>query len=234
MTIANHQIIGAVVEKRIISKAWDWSQVSEDYWDKSSDEFLPVALRWKNQNKKTVLDLGCGKGRHALFLAELGFDVTAVDLSPEGVDQLRGVAEQKGLDQNIRTFVCDMLSLPFENNSFDCVLGFHSLYHTDYGGIKAVISKITGMLKESGQLYITFNSKNNPSFQHSTNIVIDEYTVIRNKGLEKGIPHTFLAYEDIIGLLTDYTILKIQQIKDYFDDITSIHFFVEAEKKITA
>ena len=114
MKTGNNQNIGAIVEKPIISsRAWDWSQVTEDYWNESSDEFLPVALRWKERGCQTVLDLGCGKGRHSLFLAELGFHVTAVDLSPEGIEQLQTEAKRKHLENNINTVVCDMLSLPF-------------------------------------------------------------------------------------------------------------------------
>jgi SAM-dependent methyltransferase len=224
--------MGKIVEKSVISKGWDWSLVNEDWWNKVSDEFLPVALRWKESNKRTVLDIGCGRGRHSLFLAEMGFDVTATDISPEGIGQLQKEAKRRKLDKNIRTLVCDMLELPFKKNSFDYVLGFHSIFHTDYAGLKKVIAKITDILKESGQLYITFNSKSNPSFRASDNTVIDEYTVIRNFGIEKGVPHTFLEYNDIIGLLADYKILKMQQIQDYFDKLTSIHFFVEAEKKL--
>jgi len=219
-----------MVEKTKMSKGWDWSLVSDDFWNKVSYEFLPVAYRWKNLKKRTVLDIGCGRGRHSLFLAELGFDVTAVDISPEGIEQLRNEAKKRKLESKIKTLVCDMLELPFEDNTFDGVLGFHSIYHTDYAGLKTAILKITGILKESGQLYITFNSKSNPSFRASDNTVIDEYTVIRHFGLEEGIPHTFLEYDDIIELLADYRILKMQQIQDYFDKRTSIHFFVEAEK----
>jgi SAM-dependent methyltransferase len=223
---------GKIVEKSVISKGWDWSLVSENYWNKASDEFLPVALRWKDQGRRSVLDIGCGRGRHSLFLAEMGFDVTATDISPEGIEQLKKEAKKRKLDNKIRTLVGDMLELPFENNSFDCALGFYSIFHTDYAGLKKVIGKITDMLKESGQLYITFNSKSNPSFRASDNTVIDEYTVIRNFGIEQGVPHTFLEYNDIIGLLADYKILKMQQIQDYFDKMTSIHFFVEAEKSL--
>ena len=231
--MANNKNSGVVASSRKISKGWDWSLVSEDYWDKASDEFLPVALKWKESDKKTVLDIGCGKGRHALFLAELGFNVTATDISPEGIEQLQKEAKKRKLENKIRTLVCDMLEVPFENNSFDCVLGFHSLYHTDYAGLKTVIVRITDMLKESGQLFVTFNSKSNPSFRANDNTVIDERTIIRHFGLEDGVPHTFLDYDDITELLADYTVVKIQQIQDYFDKQTSIHFFVEAEKKIT-
>ncbi len=219
------------MEKSVKSKGWDWSQVSEDYWSKVSDEFLPVALRWKELGKKTVLDVGCGRGRHSLFLAELGFNVTAQDISPEGIEQLLKEAKKRKLDGKIKTIVCDMLDMPFKNNSFDCVLGFHSIFHTDYAGLKTVISKVTAILKKSGRLYITLNSKDNPSFKDPSNTKVDGYTIIRNFGIEKGVPHTFVDYNDIIRLLADYKILNMQQIQDYFDKITSIHFFVEAEKK---
>ena len=219
-----------LVGKSITSKGWDWSRVSENYWNKASDEFLPVALRWKELNKQTVLDIGCGRGRHALFLADMGFDVTATDISPEGIEQLQKEAKKRKLDKKIKTLVCDMLELPFKKNTFDGVLGFHSIFHTDYAGLKKVIKKITGMLKESGQLYITFNSKSNPSFRAGDNTVVDDYTIIRHRGIEEGVPHTFLEHKDIVELLADYKILKMQQIQDYFEDITSIHYFVEAEK----
>jgi ubiquinone/menaquinone biosynthesis C-methylase UbiE len=161
----------------------------------------------------------------------MGFDVTATDISPEGIEQLNETAKERKLESKIKTLVCDMLELPFERNTFDAALAFHSIYHTDYAGLKKVIGRITGLLKESGQLYITFNSKNNPSFHVSDNEIIDEYTIIRHFEQEEGIPHTFLDYDDLIELLADYKILKMQQIQDYFDKRTSIHFFVEAEKK---
>jgi SAM-dependent methyltransferase len=223
--------MGAIVKKTVMSKGWDWSQVSDDFWNKVSDEFLPVAYRWKNLGKKTVLDIGCGRGRHSLFLAELGFDVTAVDISPEGIEQLRKEAKKRKLEIKIKTLVGDMLELPFENNSFDCVLGFLSITHTDYAGLKKVISKITDLLTQSGRLYVTFNSKNSHGFHFKSNVKIDEYTIIKTHGFEKGIPHTYLEHDDIVKLLANYKILKFQEIYDYYENITSAHFFVEAEKK---
>jgi SAM-dependent methyltransferase len=222
--------IGIVVEKAVISKGWDWSKVDKSRWTKASDEFLPVALRWKDLNKQTVLDIGCGRGRHSLFLAEMGFDVTATDISPEGISQLEKETKRRKLDSKIKTLVCDMLELPFENDTFDCVLGFLSITHTDYAGLKKLISKIYNLLKKSGRLYVTFNSKNSPAFLEKSNVKIDDYTIIKTRGLEKDIPHTYLKYNDVIKLLVNFNILKVQQIYDYYENRTSIHFFVEAEK----
>lgn len=46
----------------------------------------------------SVLDVGAGTGFLSLLLAELGYRVTALDLSPGMLDRLRGTAEQRGLD----------------------------------------------------------------------------------------------------------------------------------------
>jgi hypothetical protein len=111
-------------------------------------------------------------------------------------------------------------------------LGFLSITHTDHAGLKKLVSKITNMLKKSGRIYVTFNSKNSPAFRDDSNVKIDGYTIIKKIGLEKDIPHTYLDYDAIIKLMADYKILKIQQIFDYYENRTAgIHFFVEAEKK---
>lgn len=53
----------------------------------------------------SVLDLGSGDGRNALYLAEHGFAVQAVDLSEAGIAKLQGFAKARGL--NIETEITD-------------------------------------------------------------------------------------------------------------------------------
>lgn len=52
-----------------------------------------------NYVKGTVLDIGCGAGRHALYLQEKGFDVTGTDVSPLAVEvcKLRGLKKVQNL-----------------------------------------------------------------------------------------------------------------------------------------
>ncbi len=47
-----------------------------------------------------ALDLACGAGRNALFLAQAGFQVDAIDISVEGLKQARQKAETRGLEIN--------------------------------------------------------------------------------------------------------------------------------------
>jgi tellurite methyltransferase len=56
-----------------------------------------------------VLDLGCGQGRNALYLAQQGFRVTAVDVSEAAIRKLIHRAHRKGVDvqaavQDLRTY----------------------------------------------------------------------------------------------------------------------------------
>jgi tellurite methyltransferase len=72
-----------------------------------------------------VLDLGCGEGRNALYLASQGFDVTAVDRSESGIRKLQYVAEKAGV--SVSAHVADVATIDLEDE-YDVVMA-HGLLH---------------------------------------------------------------------------------------------------------
>ncbi len=58
-----------------------------------------------------VLDVGCGDGRHALYLAGSGFQVDACDISTNAIEKLDYLKKRSGL--RIHTCVCDVLDFEF-------------------------------------------------------------------------------------------------------------------------
>lgn len=44
-----------------------------------------------------ALDMGCGSGRNALYLSQLGFAVTAVDTNPDALGMLQSITQQEGI-----------------------------------------------------------------------------------------------------------------------------------------
>ena len=67
-----------------------------------------------------VLDVACGGGRNAIFLAERGFDVTAVDVSDEALDRARRRADEAGVDVDfVRT---DANAMDLEAGAYDAVV----------------------------------------------------------------------------------------------------------------
>jgi len=125
-------------------KGWDWDAVKSESWNEISEEFLPVALSWVRKYH-SVLDIGTGKGRHAFFFAKNGFKASAIDLSESSITYVKEQIKEKGLD-NIDARVEDMTELSYENQSFDCVICFHTIYHTSYDGVVKALREINRVL----------------------------------------------------------------------------------------
>lgn len=68
----------------------------------------------------TALDVACGQGRNAVWLAEQGWDVTAVDFSGVGLDRARRLAEARGVD--VTYIEADVVMWQPPERAFDLVL----------------------------------------------------------------------------------------------------------------
>ncbi len=68
----------------------------------------------------SVLDLGAGDGRNALYLARNGFEVKAVDLSEAGIAKLNRLAKEAGLV--VQTEVADAASYVIDSEYDACVI----------------------------------------------------------------------------------------------------------------
>jgi SAM-dependent methyltransferase len=93
----------------------------------------------------TILDVGCGRGRHALILAERGYDVIGLDLSERAIDVARSRAADAGLNVDFR--VGDMR----EPVGTDCVDGVVNLFTTfgyfedDADNLRALRAMVTAL-----------------------------------------------------------------------------------------
>lgn len=59
-----------------------------------------------------ILDVGCGDGRHSLYLAELGFYVDAFDISKNAIEKIDYLKRFNNL--KINTYICDVLEFEFK------------------------------------------------------------------------------------------------------------------------
>ena len=211
-------------------KGWDWDAVKSESWNEISEEFLPVALSWVRKYH-SVLDIGTGKGRHAFFFAKNGFKVSAIDLSESSITYVKEQIKEKGLD-NIDARVEDMAELSYENQSFDCVICFHTIYHTSYDGVVKALREINRVLKDKGEAFISFNTKDNPHYVKEK--TVDGYTMIATEGHEAGIPHCYVDENDLFGLLQDFEILSMNKEINYVrkgKGTHGVHFYVHVAKK---
>jgi ubiquinone/menaquinone biosynthesis C-methylase UbiE len=207
------------------SKAWDWNKVKGDHechWQEPAIESYYLINRWLGQNKKDFLDLGCGLGRHTIQFAKAGFKTSGFDLSEASIARTGEYATKANVAVDLK--VGDMLSLPYADNSIDCVYCRNVISHTDTAGMRKIISELKRVLRKGGECYLTLGSKQAWGFQQDWPIV-DENTKIRvEDGPENGIPHFYADYNLIQDLFEDFDIIKIIQVEDFInrgDDITS-------------
>jgi 2-polyprenyl-3-methyl-5-hydroxy-6-metoxy-1,4-benzoquinol methylase len=95
-----------------------------------------------------VLDYGCGQGEEATYLAKMGAHVTAIDISPVGIELTRERARLNGVGDrvNAQLMRCDPTEFPHE--SFDIVHGFGILHHV---GLQIGLMEIKRLLKPGGR-----------------------------------------------------------------------------------
>lgn len=109
-----------------------------------------------------VLDIGCGQGRDALFIARLGHRVTGVDLSPNGIACLRKAAHDEALD--IAGHVADIRS--FEpDDTFDVILIDRTLHMLAPADRLDVLARLLNHTNDRAWVLIADEPRNIAAFQ---------------------------------------------------------------------
>jgi SAM-dependent methyltransferase len=85
-----------------------------------------MRLAESGQVTGSVLDVGCGTGENALYLAERGFAVTGVDGAPTAIRKARAKAKRRGLKASFE--IADALNLPVPKRQFDTIID-SGLFH---------------------------------------------------------------------------------------------------------
>ncbi|HEX7807013.1 MAG TPA: class I SAM-dependent methyltransferase [Cellulomonas sp.] len=111
----------------------------------------------------TALDLGAGEGRHALWLAGLGWDVTAVDFSAEALRTARTVqaAEAPGTTAHVEWVQADLLTYSPEPGSQDAVLLMY--IHLLPADRRALVRSAARALAPGGTLLVVGHDLTNPA-----------------------------------------------------------------------
>ena len=113
------------------------------------EEVIPVSAY------RNVLDLGCGRGRHSITLAQRGYQVTGIDLSNKAIEKAKRIAGQKNLN-NVKFFVRDMRDpLP---KQFDAIVNLFTTfgYFLEDEENRRVLRNTGKMLNQGGILFLDY------------------------------------------------------------------------------
>ena len=169
------------------------------FWDRSEKRALKL-VRGK------VLDIGCGAGRHVLYLQKHKFDATGIDSSPGAVAvcKFRGVKQVK--------------LLPIEkigqlgSDQFDTIIMMGNNLGLLGGPIKAklLLKKLYRITSDKAQII----AENNHPYKTSNPIHLNYHKFNRRRGRLAGQLKLRVRYKNIIGKWFDYLLVSPQELKE--------------------
>ena len=151
-------------EKDKIEKIYRNMSPKEIPWNIEVPPEALVHLAQTGQIKpcKTI-DLGCGTGNHAIYLAGLGFDVTGIDFSPTAIKIAQESAQKKGVTCSF--IVADVLGdLDEVKDTFDFAYDWELLHHIFPDKRKKYIENVHRIVNPGGKYLSVCFSEKDPQF----------------------------------------------------------------------
>lgn len=124
----------------------------EYYWGLEPAGFLDslIEASGKPASELTVLDIGCGEGKDAVYMAQKGCKVTAFDITESGIRKTERLAESRGVTVN--AFVADINDFEVEDQ-FDIVYSTGTIQYLFDENIEEFFKKINKITKIGGIAY---------------------------------------------------------------------------------
>ena len=156
------------------SNGEEWEQIYRNYplnelgWELGKPR--PILREYVEKGlikKGKALDICCGAGTNTVYLAEKGFDVTGIDISPTAIEY----AKKKAAEAKVHvTFsVQNFLELPFDDEEFDFVFDMGCFHHVKVEDRATFINGVHSVLKKGGGYMLTcFSYKNGQAWNHFT------------------------------------------------------------------
>jgi len=159
-------------------------------WDRVYKEYPLEALPWElGQPRQTLvklvesgrvkpcraLDVCCGAGTNPVYLAQKGFDVTALDISRHALRHAQRKTRQARVQ--IRFVLASFVSLPFTDGRFEFVFDMGCFHHVTVKDRKSFIWGISRVLNSRNGLYllVCFSDKNGPAWNHFSKEQLVDY-----------------------------------------------------------
>ncbi|MDH5754631.1 MAG: class I SAM-dependent methyltransferase [Candidatus Bathyarchaeota archaeon] len=174
-------------------------------------EALPT---FKRCNVKNVLDLGCGAGRHCVYLAKNNFDVVGVDISMTALKMANEWRKKEKL-KNITLIRATMTNLPFSDSCFDAVISVSVIHHAIKKDIVKTINEIYRALKRNGVFLTNLVSVKDPRYGTGQKVENNTFRILEafeEKRFEE--LHHFFTKREISKLLAPFAKAKVELLKD--------------------
>src|SRR5690554_5663400 len=185
--------------------------------------FIDRVLKYFNPSPDaTFLDLGCGRGRHSIYINKKGYNVTGVDLSKENIRKTKQCENEK-----LHFEVHDMRE-PFSPNTFDYVFNLFTSfgYFPSIEENEKVLNATFQNLKPKGKVLIDFLNAHQviKGLIKEEVQVIDGIKFVISREIKNDIIHKYIDITD--GLEKTRFVEKVRALtrQDFAGILSRTHF----------
>jgi len=157
---------------------------------------------FQRSKAKTILDLGCGTGRHAALFQKNGFNVFGCDSSASALSIARAMLPQAEFQQ------CDMGWLPYREQCFDGIVCHAVIQHGTVAAIRKTIAEIHRVLKCGGALFLTVISTEHP--EYLTGQEIEPGTKMNIEAIDGDMPHHYFTDSEMKDFFGSFAIERLE------------------------
>ena len=184
-------------------------------WKTPHEKLGPLAAAMRERGMQRVLDLGCGGGRHLVFLAGQGFEMYGTDVDPHGLAHARSWLEQEGLSAHLA--VADMEALPYPGGFFDAVVSMYVIHHNLVDGIRRTVAGVRRALRPSGWFFATVNAWGD--YKEGRGPEIEPGTwLVREPDCDVPVPHHLFREDELRSVWEGFRILELERkVEEYVD-----------------
>ncbi|MEU6673684.1 class I SAM-dependent methyltransferase [Streptomyces sp. NPDC046925] len=198
-----------------------WTAGAGDWWDAfyaDRDRPVPFFAAKPDENLASyadrglltpgrALDLGCGPGRNALYLASLGFEVDAVDISPAAVAWAEERAREAGADIRFRCGDAFALTEAGPSGPYDLIADSGCFHHLPPHRRVSYLALLERALAPGGHLALTAFAAG----AEGSGSELSDADFYRASGLQGGLAYT---PESLRRIFSDLTEVEVRRMRD--------------------
>ncbi|MDQ3802107.1 MAG: methyltransferase domain-containing protein, partial [Acidobacteriota bacterium] len=184
------------------------------------EQWSPLEKQAVRLARGKILDIGCGAGRHSLYLQQKGFDVTGIDNSPGAIK----VCKLRGLKKTLVRPISEIDK--FKPNSFDTILmlGNNFGLFGDRENAKLILEKMNRIT--TGGAKIIAGTRN--PYKTDDRNHLEYHKLNKKRGRMPGQIRMRVRYGKAVGEWFDYLFVSPEEMKDIFADTNwQVEKFIE-------